>query len=114
MAHYQEHFVLETNIYSTITDETDVVLSGTLHSMPLFDGEKSIILLNSRALRKKQDDRFTPVTGLVTLKLYKKLPDIYSPGDELLIRCKLSRPYRFGNPGGFDYPAFLEIGRAHV
>ena len=107
MAHYQEHFVLETNIYSTITDETDVVLSGTLHSMPLFDGEKSIILLNSRALRKKQDDRFTPVTGLVTLKLYKKLPDIYSPGDELLIRCKLSRPYRFGNPGGFDYPAFL-------
>ena len=107
MAHYQQHFFQETSIYSTIIEETDVVLTGTLHSMPLFDGEKSTFLLNSTTLRKQQDIGFTPVTGLVILKLYERLPDIYRPGDELLIRCKLSRPYRFGNPGGFDYPAFL-------
>lgn len=107
MAHYQEHFDQQTNVYSTIVEETDVVLSGTLHSMPLFDGEKSTLLLSSKALRKRQGNGFIPVTGFVTLKLYERLPDIYSPGDELLIRCKLSRPYRFGNPGGFDYAAFL-------
>lgn len=107
MAHYQEQLFHEANIYSAITEETDVVLSGTLHSMPLFDGEKSTLLLKSNALQKQHETRFIKVTGLVTLKLYEKLPDIYSPGDELLIRCKLSHPYQFGNPGGFDYPAFL-------
>ena len=34
-------------------------------------------------------------------------PDYLQPGDELVIRSRLTRPYRFGNPGGFDYPAFL-------
>jgi competence protein ComEC len=107
LAHYQEHFIQEKNIYAMIVEETDVVLSGTLHSMPLFDGEKSTLLLDSNSLRRKQDSGFTSVTGHVLVKLYDKVPDIYRPGDELLVRCKISRPYRFGNPGGFNYPAYL-------
>lgn len=97
----------DTNIGSRISEETDVVLSGTLHSMPLFDGEKTTLLLKSRSVQKEQDPFLSAVSGLVRLRLYEPIPKTFKPGDELLIRCKLSRPYRFGNPGGFDYPAFL-------
>jgi len=106
-AHHKKNFTQQTNIYSKIELETDVVISGILHSMPLFDGEKTTLLLNSEYLRRKQDSDFKAVSGLVMIKLRDKLYDIYKPGDALLIRCKLSRPYKFGNPGGFDYPAFL-------
>ncbi len=107
MAHHKEGFTRETTIYAKIKQETDVVVSGTLHTMPIFDGEKTSLLLDSNYLRKKQNTYFTAVTGLLLIKIRDNLHDRYKPGDELLIRCKISRPYRFGNPGGFDYPAFL-------
>jgi competence protein ComEC len=107
LALHKGKFIQETTLYATIDKETDVVVSGTLHSMPLFDGEKSTILLNSHYLKKEGDPNFTQVTGLVQIKFRERLPEKYKPGNELLVRCKLSRPYRFGNPGGFDYPAFL-------
>lgn len=104
----------KNHINNQITEETDVVLSGTLHSMPLFDGEKTTILLKSRTMRTEQDAFFTPVFGLVQLRLQDIFPVSFKPGDELLIRCKLSRPYRFGNPGGFDYPAFLATQSIYI
>lgn len=102
------------HINTRITEETDVILSGTLYSMPLFDGEKTTILLKSRTMRTKQEPFFTPVFGLVQLRLQDLFPLSLVPGDELLIRCKLSRPYRFGNPGGFDYPAFLVAQNIYI
>lgn len=106
-AYHKDHFIQESNLCSKIETESDVVVSGTLHSMPLFDGEKTTLLLNSHYIRKKQTPDFKGVSGLVMIKLRDKLSTKYKPGDEIIIRCKLSRPYKFGNPGGFDYPAFL-------
>jgi competence protein ComEC len=104
----------KNHINNQITEETDVVLSGTLDSMPLFDGEKTTILLNSRAMRTKKKKLFTPVSGMVQLRLQGVLPATLKLGTELLIRCKLSRPYRFGNLGGFDYPAFLAAQNIYI
>ncbi len=106
-AYHKDHFIQGSTICSKIETESDVVVSGTLHSMPLFDGEKTTLLLNSHYIRKKQTPDFKGVSGLVMIKLRDKLSPKYKPGDEIIIRCKLSRPYKFGNPGGFDYPAFL-------
>ncbi len=106
-ANYTARPFREGTLHSKITKETDAVLTGTLHSMVLFDGEKSTILLKSRLLRLQNEKAFSPVSGLVKLRLRDVWPKNLRPGDELLIRCKLSPPYRFKNPGGFDYPAFL-------
>jgi len=106
-ANYSTRPFGEGTIYNNITEETDVVVSGTLHAMPLFDGQKTSILLKTRLLQKKSEESFSLTSGLVKLSLRNVWPKRYKPGDELVIRCKLSRPYRFQNPGGFDYPAFL-------
>ena len=107
MAYHSHRFQQETHIYSSIKQETDVLVSGTLHSMVLFDGEKSKILLKSNLMRKKEESSFSPVTGLLLISLKDTFPEHYRPGDELLLRCTLSHPYTFANPGSFDYPAFL-------
>lgn len=97
-----------TNIFSKITREEDSVLIGTLHEMPLFDGKKSTVIIKSRFVRLKNEKAFSSVHGLIQLRLKDIWPASLLPGDELVIRTHLSRPYRFGNPGGFDYPAFLD------
>ncbi len=97
----------KTHIFSRIIQEEDVVLTGTLESMPLFDGQKSSIIIKTHELRLRNEDDFSPVHGLVQLRLKGSWPKSWPPGSELIIRAKLSRPYRYGNPGGFDYPAFL-------
>jgi competence protein ComEC len=95
------------DIYSKITKEEDAVLTGTLHRMVLFDGELSTVIVKSNNLRLHHEDSFSPCKGLVQLRLKDSWPTSIVPGDEIVIRTKLSRPYSFGNPGGFDYPEFL-------
>ncbi len=106
-ANSTSHHLKENTIHSHITQEEDVVLTGTLHKMPQFNGEKSTVIIKSHSLRLQQEDLFSSTHGLVRLRLKGEWPDYLLPGDEIVIRCQLSRPYRFGNPGGFDYPAFL-------
>lgn len=95
------------HIYSQIKEEEDVVLTGTLHSMPLFDGKNSTLLVDSHTLRLQDKPTFSPIYGLIRFQLKGPWPKELLPGDELVIRAQLSRPYRFGNQGSFDYPSFL-------
>lgn len=106
-ANFTAKHLQKTHIYSRIVQEEDTVLTGTLQSMPLFDGQKSSIIIKSHELRLRSEDDFSPVHGLVQLHLKGPWPESWLPGSELIIRAKLSRPYRYGNPGSFDYPAFL-------
>ena len=106
-ANFANHPLKEGNIFSRITQEEDAVLTGTLKRMPLFDGKKSTVIIKSHSLRLQHEKSFTRVTGLVQLTLKDSWPASLLPGTELVIRTRLSPPYRFGNPGSFDYPAFL-------
>jgi competence protein ComEC len=95
------------DISSRIIQEEDVVLTGILHRMPLFDGEKSTVIVKIHSLRLRHEDHFSSSTGLVRLRINYPWPSSIVPGDAIVLRAKLSRPYSFGNPGGFDYPSFL-------
>ena len=107
MAYHDFHLYHETTLYYHIPKETDLVLSGTLHSMPVFRENQTSFLFTSKMMQRKGESHFSPVRGKILIKLKGTLPANYLVGNELLLRVKLSRPYRFGNPGGFDYPAFL-------
>lgn len=106
-ANFEERYRCKNNIYSQITQEEEVVLTGTLHGMPLYDGFQSTIIVKIHNLRLRREDHLSSSVGLVRLRIKDQWPDALLPGDELIIRAKLSRPYSFMNPGGFDYPAFL-------
>lgn len=104
---FAEQPLREGHIYSQITQERDTVLTGTLNSMPLFDGKNTTLLVDSHSLRRHEDPTFSATHGLVRLTMQGPWPTEFLPGDELVIRTRLSRPYRFGNAGSFNYPAFL-------
>ncbi len=98
------------HVFTVIQGEQEIVLVGTLHRLPGFNGEKSTLVLTSHSLRGKDSSTFTAVHGLVQLKLKGELPHlvpVLMPGDQLVVRAVLDRPRRFRNPGSFDYPAFL-------
>lgn len=106
-ANFTNQALKEDNIFSRIVKEENAVLTGTLHRIPLFDGKKSTVIIKSHSLRLQHEKSLSRITGLVQLSLKAPWPASLVPGSELVIRTRLSRPYRFGNPGGFDYPAFL-------
>ncbi|MBU1418051.1 MAG: DNA internalization-related competence protein ComEC/Rec2 [Proteobacteria bacterium] len=105
--HFADTPLRTGHIYSQITQEEDAVLTGTLHSMPLFDGSDSTLLVDSHTLRRHDQNNFSSIHGLVRLQMKGSWPTELLPGEELVIRTELSRPYRFGNTGSFDYPSFL-------
>jgi len=111
VARQQHH---KTKIVSQITGEIDSVVIGTLYSMPLYDGKKSTVIIKSTNLQLKDEKHFSQIDGLVQLRLKGIWPISIIPGDTLVIRARLSKPYRFGNPGGFDYPSFLNTKNIHV
>jgi len=106
-ANFGQKHLGSMDINSHITKEEDAVLTGTLHRMPLFDGERSTVIVKIQSLRLPHEDHFSSSRGLVRLQLKDSWPVSILPGDKIAIRTKLSRPYSFGNPGGFDYPSFL-------
>jgi len=106
-ANFEKAHHSKNNINNQIVQEEDVVLTGTLHHMPLFDGHRSTVVIKIHNLRLRHEDSFSPSKGLVRLRLKDQWPIALVPGDELVIRAKLSRPYSFANMGGFDYAAFL-------
>lgn len=104
----------DTHIYKRITQEEEVVLTGTLYSMPLFDGQQSRIIVKSTSLRLQNEESFSSVKGFVQLRFPDQWPKALSPGTKLIIRASLSRPYRYGNPGSFDYPSFLASKNIYI
>ncbi len=103
-----------THIRTRISSETDVVLTGTLHKTIQFNGEKSTLLLQAHHIRRKSETDFTPVHGLVQLHIKENLQKDFTPGTELIIRAQLTPPYRYSNPGSFDYPAFLAARNIYI
>jgi competence protein ComEC len=106
-ANVEKTYHRKNNINTQIVKAEEVVLTGVLHRMPLYDGFQSTIILKVHNLRLRREDHLSSSKGLVQLRLKDKWPMELVPGDELVIRATLSRPYSFMNPGGFNYTAFL-------
>lgn len=99
--HYQ-------HIYNQITAEQEVILRATLVEMPVFDQDKTRLTVTAHFQRTKGNPNFMPSRGRILLSMKGPPPETIRPGDPLLIRAQLSRPYRMGNPGSFDYQTFLQ------
>jgi competence protein ComEC len=112
-------------LHNLLKERQEVTLRGVLATSPSIDKEKSRLLLDVNALlfpntnsnnqapfTKNSNDTpppgFIKSSGRIQLALKGPPPDYLSPGDQLLIRATASLPIRYGTPGSFDYPAFLE------
>ena len=95
------------HIFNLITREQEVVLHATLAEMPVFNLEKTNLLVHAQAMRTQEDATFRPTHGRLLLSIKGTLPGTIHPGDQLLIRAQLARPYRISNPGSFDYQTYL-------
>lgn len=97
----------------------EATISGTLISSPSCSQKISRILVEADTLFKADTFSINPnsadntiqgqgqsVRGKILLSTAMVMPDL-SPGELLLIKCRLKEPTRYGNPGSFDYPSFL-------
>ena len=114
------------HLHNLLTERQEVTLHGVLVTSPSIDREKTRLLLEVNALLfsdtdlndhvpiiKNLDDKITPhgfikSFGRIQLAMKGSPPGYLTPGDQLLIRATASLPTRYGTPGTFDYPAFLE------
>ena len=112
-------------MHNLLKERQEISLRGILLTSPSIDEEKSRLLLEVDALlfsntNSKNQEPFTKnsnditppgfikSSGRIQLAMKGLPPDYLSPGDQLLIRATASLPIRYGTPGSFDYPAFLE------
>jgi len=97
------------NIFNRITEKREVILVGTLDTMPeyLEPGDTTKITISSHSLQFQKQQFFTPATGRILLRLSGKLPRDIFPGDMLVIRTELKRPQSYLSPGSFDYSRYL-------
>ncbi len=96
-----------TDISNQTTSGDEVVLTGFLHDLPAYNGEKSTGVINIKSFRRKNDSHFIPASGLVKLTLRHKWPTEIAAGDRIAVRATLFKPGGYRNPGGFDYQQFL-------
>jgi len=95
------------DISNQTVNGNEVVLTGFLHDLPGYNGEKTSVVINTKSLRRKNDSHFIAASGLVKLTLRDKWPNKITAGDTIAVRATLFRPGGYRNPGGFNYQQFL-------
>lgn len=106
------YYSLETppspqHIYHKIPKRTEAVCLGTLAEMATFNGTTSSLLVENSAILFPDSSAFQKATGKVQFYLRNHEPPRISPGDQLLIRADLDRPFSPATPGSFDYARIL-------
>lgn len=96
-----------TDISNQTVNGDEVVVTGFLHDLPGYNGERTTAVINIKSLRRKGDTHFIPASGLVKLTLRDKWPKEITAGDRVAVRTTLFRPGGYQNPGGFNYQQFL-------
>ncbi|HHO48358.1 MAG TPA: DNA internalization-related competence protein ComEC/Rec2 [Desulfobacteraceae bacterium] len=95
------------HLATLIVDRTKASLTGTVTSMPEFDGRQTRLLLNTDSVLIHRDlDRnsdFQAVHGLIRLTVEAPLPATITAGDRLLVLAAVDRIGNYGTPGVFDY-----------
>ncbi|MDW7774401.1 MAG: DNA internalization-related competence protein ComEC/Rec2 [Desulfobulbaceae bacterium] len=99
------------HIYNLITEKSTVTLTGTVASMPEFDGQTTRMEMEVDSLlphqQKPENSGMMPATGRVRISVEGRLPDGVSPGDHLLAVASLYRTAGYQTPGVFNYPLYL-------
>ncbi len=97
----------KNHIWNRITGKQEGVIIGTLLSMPGYDGKTTKIRISTKYLRLHDQDKLTPVTGDILLRIEGVWSEQFLPGNSLVIRADLKRPTGYNSPGSFDYSQYL-------
>lgn len=125
--------VEKDSLYQIFETEKEATISGTLRESPVITTEKTKLTLEVDAVFIPDDIEVTPLyplkkqipgnlkggkfdfqtaTGKIELTVKGQLEEKLEPGENLLIRAKIARPWKFNTPGSFDYPRFLAHTRS--
>jgi len=95
------------NIYNLVVGKTRGTITGTVVSMPEFDGHATRICMEIDSLRIQQKDaplnEPSPAHGRILLSIDGPIPNTIKPGDHLLAIVKLNRIANYRTPGVFNY-----------
>ncbi|MFH1019124.1 MAG: ComEC/Rec2 family competence protein, partial [Pseudomonadota bacterium] len=90
-----------------IPEKQDVSLTGTLIQKPVFKNEKTHLILETDSILLPAAQAPLATTGRVTLTVNAPLLKGFVPGQDYLVRARLSLPDKLATPGAFDYAGYL-------
>ena len=90
-----------------ITEKQDVSLTGKLIRKPVFKNEKTLLILEADSILFPLAPTPLATIGRVTLTVNAPLLKGLVPGQDYLVRARLSLPDKPTTPGVFDYAGYL-------
>ena len=90
-----------------IPEKQDASLTGRLLKKPVFKNEKTYLILETDSILLPSAQAPLATTGRVTLTVNAPLLKGLVPGQEYLVRARLSLPEKLATPGVFDYAEYL-------
>lgn len=102
------------DIAQLISQKTEVRLTGTLISMPEFDGRKTKLIVEVDSVRLPDRKEFQTANGRIRLSLFDSQRSDFLPGTRLLAKATLEPVYNFQTPGVFNYKLYLASKKIHI
>ena len=90
-----------------IPEKQDASLTGTLVQKPVFKNGKTYLILETDSILLPSAQAPLATTGRVTLTINAPLLKDLVPGQDYLVRARLSLPEKLATPGTFDYAGYL-------
>lgn len=90
-----------------IPEKQDASLTGKLIQKPVFRNEKTYLILETDSILLPSAQAPLATTGRVTLTINAPLLRDLVPGQNYLVRARLSLPDKLATPGAFDYAGYL-------
>lgn len=97
----------EQHIYNQIEAKSEVILTGYLSEMVVYDGKMSRAVVRIETVRKKEEDIHKPAHGKIRLSFRGEWPASILPGAHIVVRAQIKRPRSYYVEGAFDYERFL-------
>lgn len=90
-----------------IPEKQDASLTGKLIQKPVFKDGKTYLILETDSILLPSAQAPLATTGRVTLTINASLLKGLVPGQDYLVRARLSLPDKLATPGVFDYAGYL-------
>ena len=90
-----------------LPEKQDASLTGKLIQKPVFKDEKTHLILETDSILFPSAQAPLATTGRVTLTVNAPLLKGFIPGQDYLVRARLSLPDKPATPGAFDYAGYL-------
>lgn len=90
-----------------LPEKQDASLTGKLIRKPVFKNERTYLILETNSILLPSGQAPLATTGRVTLTVNAPLLKGFVPGQDYLVRARLSLPDKLATPGAFDYAGYL-------